>query len=86
MDINTLYGILAAIGLSLVIMLFQKRKSQSACKGTVTKIKEDIFNPSVYSENNTNMKDYVDIYYRTETGKKGKLHIYKSQFDSLYST
>ncbi len=85
MDMNTLYGILAAIGLSVVIMLFQKRKSQSAWKGTVTKIKEDIFNPSVYSENNTNMKDYVDIYYRTDNGKKGKLHIYKSQFDSLYS-
>ncbi len=86
MDMNTLYGILAAIGLSIVIMLFQKRKRQSAWKGAVTKIKENIFNPSVYSENNTNMKDYVDIYYRTETGKKGKLHIYKSQFDSLYST
>ncbi len=51
MDINTLYGILVAIGFSIVIMLFQKRKSQSVWKGTVTKIKQNIFNPGVYSEN-----------------------------------
>lgn len=85
MDINTLYGIFAAIGLSVVIMLFQNRKKQASWKGTVTKIKEDIYNPGVYSENNTNFKDYVDIYYKTDSGKKGKLHIYKNQFDSLYS-
>ena len=58
---------------------------QTSWKGTVTKIKEDIFNPGVYSENNTNFKDYVDIYYRTDSGKKGKVHIYKIQYDSLYS-
>ena len=39
----------------------------------------------IYSENNTNFKNYVDIYYRPDKGKKGKLHMYKSQFDSLYS-
>lgn len=85
MDINTLYGILAAIGLSIVIMFFQKRKKQDSWKGTVTKIKEDLYNPSLYSENNTNFQDYVDVYYRTDRGKKGKIHLYKSQFDSLYS-
>ena len=85
MDINTLYGILAAIGLGIVIMFFQRIKRQKSWRGTVTKIKEDIFNPSVYSEYNTNFKDYVDIYYRTDSGKKGKIHLYKSQFDSLYS-
>jgi len=85
MDMNTVYGILAAIGLSVVIMFFQNRKKQTSWQGTVTKIKEDTFNPSLYSENNTNMRDYVDIYYRTDRGKKGKLHIYKNQFDSLYS-
>lgn len=85
MDINTLYGILAAIGLSIVIMFFQRKKRQKSWQATVTKIKENPYNPSVYSENNTNFEDYVDIYYRTVNGKKGKIHLYKNQFDSLYS-
>ena len=84
MDINTLYGILAAIGLGVLIMLFQRKKRQASWKGAVTKIKEKLYDPGNYSENNTNFKDYVDIYYRTDSGKKGKLHLYKSQFDSLY--
>ena len=83
MDI--LYGVFVAIALSVLITLFQKRKRQSTWKGTVTKIKENSYNPSVYSENNTNFQDYVDIYYRTDSGKKGKIHIYKRQFDLLYS-
>lgn len=85
MDMNTLYGILAAIGLSVVIMFFQRKKKQASWKGTVTKIKQKIYDPNTYSENNTNFKDYVDIYYRTDSGKKGKFHLYKSQFDILYS-
>ena len=85
MDINLIYGILTAIALSIILMLFQKKKRSSSWQGTVPKIKEDIFNPSLYSEYNTNMRDYVDIYYRTDTGKKGKLHLYKDQFDNLYS-
>lgn len=85
MDINTLYGILAAIGLSVVITLFQRKKKQTSWKGTVTKIKEKSYDPNNYSENNTNFKDYVDIYYHTDSGKKGKVHLYKNQFDSLYS-
>ena len=85
MDINLIYGILTAIALGIILMLVQKKKRSSSWRGTVTKIKEDIFNPSVYSEYNTNFKDYVDIYYRTDSGKKGKIHLYKSQFDSLYS-
>jgi hypothetical protein len=85
MDMNTLYGILAAIGLSVVITMFQRKKKQTSWRGVVTKIKEKIYNPGVYSENNTNFQDYVDIYYRTDSGKKGKVHLYKSQFDSLYS-
>jgi hypothetical protein len=84
MDINTLYGILAAIVLSVVIMLFQKKKKQASWKGTVTKIKEKLYDPANYSENDTSFKDFVDVYYRTDSGKKGKLHLYKNQFDSLY--
>lgn len=85
MDINLIYGILAAIALGIILMLFQKKKRSSSWQGTVTKIKEKLYDPNNISENNTSFKDYVDIYYRTDNGKKGKVHLYKSQYDSLYA-
>jgi len=74
------YGILAAIALSAIIMLFPGRRKKQAWRGTVTKIKErpagniDILD----------YKDFVDIYYKTEDGKKGKIHIYKNKFETMY--
>ncbi len=84
MDINLAYGILAALCLSFILSLFQKRKKQSNWEGVVTKIKEHNYNYGGDMEYNSNFKDYVYIYYRTDKGKKGKLQIYKETFDSLY--
>ncbi len=77
---NLFYGILAAIALIAIIMLFQGKRRQQAWRGTVTKIKE---RPAANIDD-LDTKDFVDIYYKTEAGKTGKIHIYKKKFDEMY--
>jgi len=85
MDMNTFYGILVAIGLGVVISFSQKRKKQQSWQGVVTKIKKRSYDPTSNSEYDTSFKSYVDIYYRTDNGKKGKIHLYENEFNSIYS-
>ena len=74
------YGILAAIALSLAIMFSQGKRKKQTWQGVVTKIKE---RPASHIDD-LDYKDYVDIYYKTDGGKKGKLHLRQKQFDTLY--
>ena len=74
------YGILAAIALSAIIMLFQGRRRKQAWRGTVTKIRER----PAGNIDDLDTKDFIDIYYKTEVGKRGKIHIYKKKFDEMY--
>ena len=82
MDINTLYGILLAVALGLVIAFFQSLNRKKSWKGTVTKIKK-IEDTDDDGFSNVHYK----IYYRTDTGKKGKVDLpdslYKSMFPNL---
>jgi hypothetical protein len=82
MDINTLYGILAAMGLSMVIMFFQSLNRKKSWKGTVTKIEK------LEDTDGDGFSDvHYKIYYRTDTGKKGKVdlpdRLYESMFPNL---
>jgi len=74
------YGILAAIALSAIIMLIQGKRRKQAWRGTVTKIKQR----PAGNIDDLDTKDFVDIYYKTEGGKKGKIHLYKKKFDTMY--
>lgn len=81
------YGILAAITLSVIIMFFQTRKkNQQSWSGTVVKIKEKQadYNVDPDYESTNDYKDYVNIYYQTDSGKKGKIKLEKNQFNSMY--
>jgi len=82
MDINTLYGILLAIGLSMIIMFFQNLKRKKTWNGTVTKIKkiEDI-------DDDGFSNIHYRIYYSTDDGKKDNIdlpdRLYESDFSDL---
>ena len=80
MDINTLYGILLAIGLSIVIMFFQNLNRKKTWRGKVTKIKrvEDVDDDGFSSV-------FYKVYYRTDMGKKGKVNLPESLFESRFS-
>ena len=79
MDINTLYGILAAVGLSMVIMFFQSLKRKKSWKGTVTKIEK------IEDTDDDGFSDiHYKIYYRTDTGKKGKVDLPDSLYESTF--
>jgi len=79
MDINTLYGILAAFGLSMVIMFFQSLNRKKSWKGTVTKIEK------IEDEDGDGFSDiHYKIYYRTDVGKKGKVDLPDSLYESTF--
>ena len=80
MDINLLYGILAAIGLSMILTFFQSLKRKKTWKGTVTKIEkiEDVDDDG-FSNN------HYKIYYRTDTGKKGKVDLPDRLYESIFA-
>ncbi len=82
MDINTLYGILLAVALGLVIAFFQSLNRKKSWKGIVRKIEkiED-------EDNNGFSYVHYKIYYCTDTGEKGKFdlpdRLYESRFPNL---
>ena len=75
------YGILVAIALSVVIMLFQKRKKKESWQGVVTKVKEEA---DYYDDENNFREGMVVIHYRTDAGKKGKFRLRKNQFGKMF--
>jgi len=77
---NLFYGIIVVIILSIAIILLQERKRKQTWTGTVTKIRER----PAGNIDDLDTKDFVDIYYKTKAGKKGKIHIYKKKFDTIY--
>jgi len=80
MDINTLYGIALAIGLSMVIMFFQNLNRKKSWRGKVTEIKrvEDI------DDDGFSTVSYK-VYYRTDMGKKGKINLPERAYESYFS-
>jgi len=85
MDMNTLYGILLAVTLGLVIMFFQRLNKKKSWKGTVTKIKRTERARQRESEDDNSLTDInYKIYYRTDTGKSSHFTITDYSFESLY--
>jgi len=83
---ETFYGIMAAVALSVVIMFFQKKKKQSKWSGSVIKIvtKEANYNSdSEYSSTN-DLSSQIFIHYQKDSGKKGKIHLAKRHYDQIY--
>ncbi len=80
------YGIMAAVALSLVIMAFQRKKKQKAWTGIVRKIKIKAadFNSNPEFSSSNDWKSQAYIYYRMDTGKKGKIHMTEKQFNQMY--
>ncbi|MCK5878917.1 MAG: hypothetical protein KAH24_04010 [Holophagae bacterium] len=77
-----MYGILAALGLGIILGFFQSRKKKQSWVGTVTKIK---YLPSYYDSNDNPVEARHLVHYRTDTGKKGKVNITEHQYGQLFS-
>lgn len=76
MDMDLIYGILAAIGLSMTIMFFQGIRRKRSWQGVVTKIKE-----IEDADENLSYK----IYYRTDSGKRANFKVRQDYYDLYYS-
>ncbi len=74
------YGIILAIGLIAAITLIQSWRKQRAWRGTVTEIKE---RPAAGIDG-LDTKDTVDIHYRTNDGRRGRLRFFKGKFEKMY--
>ena len=77
---SVFYVILAIIITIAIIMLCQSWRKQREWEGTVIEIEEK---PAAGIDD-LDTKDFVDIYYKTEEGRKGKIHIYRKKFDTMY--
>jgi hypothetical protein len=76
------YGILIAIGFFAIITLIQSWRKQRAWRGTVTKIEEK----PAENIDGLDYKEHVEIYYRTDDGKTGKIRLYRKKYMALYPT
>lgn len=75
----TILGILAAAGLSAVLMVFQRRKLRERWEGTVTKIQ-------AYTEtdNNDSEEEYVKVSYRRDDGSVHTLRLRQYDCHKFY--
>jgi len=81
MDINTLYGMLLAVLLSLVLMFFQGLKRKKSWKGTVIdiqRIEDEDSDGFPYTQ--------YKIYYQTISGKKGKMNVNSREYDAYFKS
>jgi len=76
MDMDLVYGIIAAVGLSVVIMFFQSIRRKKSWQGVVTKIKE-----IEDADENLSYK----IYYRNDSGKKANFKVRQDYYGLYYS-
>jgi len=81
MNMDLIYGILAAIGLSMVIMFFQGIRRRKSWQGTVTKIKRI---ETKDDDGLTNIR--YKIYYRTDTGKSSHFTITDNYMDNYFES
>ncbi len=77
---DVFYVILAIIGAFAMIMLYQSWRKQASWRGTVTKIEEK----PAENIDILDYKDRVEIYYRTDDGRNGKIRLYKKKYVTLY--
>ncbi len=80
---ETFYGILVAVALAVVIMVFQSRKKKESWSGVVVDIKKKIITKE-QDEGGFTEEEYVSVFYKTDNGKKGKIQLKKYHFDTLF--
>lgn len=77
---DLIYGILAAVGLSVIIMFFQSIRRKKSWQGKVTKIKK------IETEDNDGFTNiFYKIYYETDSGKKTNFKVRQDYYDLNYS-
>ncbi len=78
---ETVYGILLAVVLAVVIMVFSSKKRKESWSGVVSNIKKKVItrDDEGYIED-----EYIVVHYKTDNGKKGKFSLRKSYFDKMY--
>ncbi len=77
---DVFYGILIIIGFFAVVTLIQSWRRQKSWRGTVTKIEEK----PAENIDILDYKDRVEIYYRTDGGRTGRIRLYRKKFATLY--
>lgn len=74
-----LYGIVAAIGVSVILTLISKRQRESSWQGTVTAVQ-----PYSVETDDGCRREGVRIHYRRDDGRKGKLDMRPDVFRRQY--
>ena len=78
---DTFYGILLAIAIGVVIMMFQKKKIKESWSGVVVKLKRE----ADYYDDDDNFREGDNIiHYKTDTGKKGKIRLRDYDMQRMY--
>ncbi len=78
--VGLIMGIGLAVIIALIVMQMQKRKRGRSWSGVVIGIRR--FNETDHSRA---ARDHVVIKYRTDQGKKGKLHLDDVSYGRLYA-
>ena len=79
MNMDLVYGILAAVALSMILMFFQNLKRKKSWQGTVTDIQK------IEDEDSDGFSHtHYRIYYQTDSGKQGKIDLRDSYYESHY--
>ena len=81
-SIEGLYGILLAIGLSVILTLYTRRRMGRTWQGVVEDVKSYRRDRATGEDTATQYEDYVRVRYRTDGGKRGKITFKKRQFDA----
>jgi len=79
--VHVFFVIFAIIAAVAAIALYHSWKKQTAWRGTVTGIEE---RPAAGIDG-LDVKDYVDVYYETDEGRRGRFRIARKKFDRFHS-
>lgn len=81
-DVEGLYGILLAVALSVVLTLYTRRRTSRTWQGVVEDVRSYRRDRSTSSESVAQFESYIQVRYRTDTGRRGKITLKKRQFDA----
>lgn len=78
------YAIAGFVVLTVIFTLYGLKQRNSSWQGTVTKLRTYSVDRNKSDDGPSDYEDYITLYYKTDSGKKGKFDFPQKGFDEIY--
>ena len=78
------YAIVGIVVLTVIFTLYGLKQRNSSWQGSVTKLRTYSVDRNNSDDGPSDYEDYITLYYKTDSGRKGKFDFPKRGFDEIY--